>query len=73
MSWLDDFVGENGLQRPFRWAIGKLDKVDKIADKAADGASNLVDLLAGTGNILLYIGIGIAAVVILPIVLEKVL
>lgn len=71
MTFWNDFA--DGFEKPFKWAYGKLDKADKLVDKAADGAGNLVDLLGGNANILLYVGIGVLAVVVLPVVLEKIL
>ena len=75
MPFWDDFA--EGLQMPFKWAEKKFDKADKLVDKVADSAGNaaggLADLLGGNSNILLYIGIAVVAVVVLPTVLNKVL
>ena len=69
MSWLDDF-GE-GFKMPFEWAYNKAAKLDKGADKVLDGASNLLDIFTGNSNILIYLGIGIVAVAVLPTLIEK--
>jgi hypothetical protein len=63
----------DGFETPFKWVGGKFDKVDKLTDKAADGAGNLVDLIGGNSNALIYIGIAIVAVAILPTILNKTL
>ena len=69
MSWLDDF-GE-GFKMPLEWAYNKAAKLDKGADKVLDGASNLLDIFTGNSNILIYLGIGIVAVAVLPTLIEK--
>ena len=48
-------------------------KGDKLLDKATDGAGNLLDLIGGNSNTLVYIGIGIVVVAVLPVILSKVL
>jgi hypothetical protein len=67
----------DGFTMPFKWVYNQADKrfnqIDKIADKAASGADNLLDILGGNSNFLVYAGIAIVAVLILPTVLNKVL
>jgi hypothetical protein len=69
MGGLEDF-GE-GFESPFKWAYHKAEKVDRVADNALDGVGNLTqglsNLLGGlaSGNILLYLGIGIVAIVVI--------
>lgn len=69
---------------PMSWVADKFKKVDHVADSVLTGAGNAADaaggllgglnsLFSGNSNILLYVGIGIAAIVIVPIVLQKVL
>jgi hypothetical protein len=53
--------------------VGLFNKGDKLLDKATDGAGNILDLFAGNSNVLIYIGIGIVAVAVLPVILSKVL
>ena len=74
MFW-DDF--KDGFAKPFEWAYHKLDKVDKASDKVMDASTNaasgLADLLGGNSNILVYAGVALVAVIVLPKVLDKVL
>ena len=69
---------------PLSWVADKFRKVDHVADSVLTGAGNAADaasglltslnsLLSGNSNILLYAGIGIVAIVIVPIILQKVL
>ena len=71
-------------QKPFVFAYNQAGRVVNLGDKVLDAAGHvatgtggladgLSSLLAGNSNVLLYAGIGIVAVVILPIVLQKVL
>ena len=83
MGFFDDFA--EGFQKPFVWTwdhvgskvlkIGEksLDAAGNLASGAAGAAEGLASLLSGNSNILLYAGLGIVAVVVLPIVLQKVL
>jgi hypothetical protein len=71
MGFWDDFG--DGFEAPFKWGYNKLDKADKAADKALDAGNNVLDLLSGNSNTLVYIGIGIVAVAVLPTILNKVL
>jgi hypothetical protein len=74
-SFWDD-LGD-GIQMPFKWAYGKFDKVDHASDKIMDAGTNaaggLADLLSGNSNILVYAGVALVAVIVLPKVLDKVL
>ena len=67
---------------PLSWVADKFRKVDHVADSVLTGAGNAADaasglltslnsLLSGNSNILLYAGIGIVAIVIVPIILQK--
>ena len=71
-----DDLGD-GVQMPFKWAYGKLDKADRASDKIIDAGTNaaggLADLLGGNSNILVYAGVALLAVIVLPKVLDKVL
>ena len=69
---------------PMSWVADKFRRVDHVADSVLTGAGNAADaasgllggltnLLSGNSNFILYAGIGIAAIVIVPIVLKKVL
>jgi hypothetical protein len=49
------------------------DAADKTVTAATDVVGNVTDLLSGKSNILLYVGIGVLAIVVLPVVLQKVL
>lgn len=71
MGFWDDFA--DGIEKPFKWGYNKLDKADKAADKVLDAGNNVLDILNGNSNTLVYIGIGIVAVVVLPTILNKVL
>lgn len=67
MGFMEDFG--SGFIKPYEWAYHKIEKVDRVADKALDGAGNLVEGLADllNGNTLLIMG----AVTIGLIVLMK--
>jgi hypothetical protein len=74
----------DGFKRPFEWAYHKFERVDRTADHAADTADRVVDgagkaaqglgdLLSGNSNILMYAGLGIVAVVVLPKLIDRIL
>lgn len=75
MGFGSDFL--DGFEMPFKYVYNKFDKADKVADKVLDAgasaAGGLADLLSGNSSILLYLGIGIVVVTVLPTVLNKVL
>ena len=73
MGWTSDFA--EGFEKPWKWAWDKLEKTDRIADKTLDGAGNIAEGLANlfNGNTLLYIGLAVVGIVVIPIVLQKVL
>lgn len=82
MSFWND-VGY-GFGLPFVWIYNKVKKVDHMVDNAMDSTSHVVssvgsiaggigDVLSGRSNMLLYIGLGLLAVVVVPVILEKVL
>ena len=83
MGFFDDFA--TGFKMPFEWSWDHIgERVVNIADKSLDAAGNLASgaagaanglasLLSGNSNILLYAGLGIVAVVVLPVILQKVL
>lgn len=82
MAFWDDF--KDGFSKPYVWVYNKFQKVDKTADRVADTADRVVDgagkaaqglgdLLSGNSNILVYLGIGLVAVVVIPKVLDRVL
>ena len=64
---------------PFVWAYDKASKLDHTAesdtilDRGTAAASNLLDLIGGNGNVLIYLGIGLVAVIVLPKLLDMVL
>ncbi len=75
----DDFLSNHW---PMSWVANKFKKADRVADAVLDGAGNVADaagglagglnnLFSGNSNFLLYAGIGIAAIVIVPILLNK--
>ena len=72
-SFWNDFA--DGFEKPFKFVYDQGSRVvglgDKFLDAAGKAASGLGDLLSG--NSLIYIMIGVAAIVILPIVLKRVL
>jgi hypothetical protein len=81
-AWYDD-VWE-GFQKPFKFAYNQGERVVGLGDKILDAAGHaatglggaiegLGSLLSGNSNILLYLGLGIVGVIVLPKVLEKVL
>ena len=74
MFW-DDF--KDNFAKPWKWAYSKFEKSDKAADKVLDAGTNaaasLADILGGNSNILVYAGIALVAVIVLPKVLDKVL
>ena len=74
-GFFNDFA--DGFSMPFKWGYEKLKKVDKVADKSLDGAGSIAegisDILSGNSNVLIYLGIGVVAVVALPKILDKVL
>ena len=61
----------------FDKATGVAGKVVDAAGNVATGAGNIAEglgnLLSGNSNILMYIGLGIVGVVVLPVLLEKLL
>ncbi len=72
MSWDDFGTGfVDGFTAIPKWAYHKGEKIDKGADKVLDGANNLLDLFTGNSNVLIYIGIGIVAIAIVPTLIEK--
>lgn len=84
MSTSDMFNNFLSDHWPMSWVADKFRRVDHVADSVLNGAGNAADaasgllgglsnLLSGNSNFLLYAGIGIAAIVIVPIVLQKVL
>ena len=82
MGFWDDFA--EGFTMPFKYVYSKFEKIDKLADglanagvnvanAGANAAGGLADILAGNSNILLYLGIGIVAITVLPVLIEKLL
>ena len=75
MSFWSD-MGD-GFSKPWKWAYDKLDKGNKTADKVLDAGGNAADglanLFSGNSNILVYAGVALLAVIVLPKVLDKVL
>ena len=73
VSFWSDFA--DGFEKPFKFAYDQGSRVvglgDKLLDAAGNAAQGLGNLLSG--NSLIYIMIGVAAIVILPIVLKRVL
>jgi len=81
MGGFDDFL--TGFKQPFEFVydhgvkpgLGLLDKATGTAGKLLDAGGNVAtglgDLLSGNSNILLYIGLGIVGVVVLPVLLDK--
>jgi hypothetical protein len=74
----------DGLKAAGGYLWNRLKRIDRINDKLGDAAENTVsaaagavdtlgNILSGKSNILLYIGLGVIAVVVLPVVLQKVL
>lgn len=72
------------IDKPFVWIGNKLVKADHMVDNVLDGTANVIgaagsaagaldDILAGRSHILLYAGIGLVTIIVLPIVLNKVL
>ena len=65
-------------------AMSRLDRIGDVGDKALGAAGQLVggagnaaegigNFLGGNSNILLYIGVGLVAVMVLPKILDRVL
>ncbi|MDR3543856.1 MAG: hypothetical protein P4L69_23310 [Desulfosporosinus sp.] len=75
MTFLEDF-GE-GFITPFKWSYDQVakrfDQADKLTDKVVGGAGNVLDILGGNFNILVYAGIGLVAVILLPKILDRVI
>jgi hypothetical protein len=82
MGWWNDF--KDGFSKPYVWAYHKFERVDRTADHVADTADRVVDgagkaaqglgdLLSGNSNLLVYAGLGIVAVVVLPKLIDRVL
>lgn len=82
MAFWDDF--KDGFSKPYVWVYNKFQKADRTADRVADTADRVVDnagkaadglgnLLSGNSSILMYLGIGIVAVVVLPKLIDRVL
>ena len=75
-----EFIYDHGIKPSvtmFDKATGVAGKVVDAAGNVATGAGNIAsglgDLLSGNSNILMYIGLGIVGVVVLPVLLEKLL
>ena len=66
MSFWDD--AWTGFQKPFEWGYHIVDRAQSTATSLVDSASSLL-----SGNFLIYAGIGLVAVLVLPKLLEKVL
>ncbi len=82
IGFFNDF-GDNFI-KPWKWAADKFKKADRTVDHAADTADRVVDgagkaaqglgdLLSGNSSILMYLGIGLVAVVVLPKLIDRVL
>lgn len=82
MAFWDDF--SDGFMMPFNWAYDKGKKLDHFGDSLINGASSAVggaaDIIGGLGNIfsgnsniLVYCGIAIVAVIVLPKLIDKAL
>jgi hypothetical protein len=80
---LNKRVGD-GLKAGGNYIWDRLKRIDRINDKLGDAAESTVaaaagavdslgTILSGKSNVLLYIGIGDLAIVVLPVVLQKVL
>ena len=46
-------------------------RLDNIAEAATGAATNILDFFGGKSNFLIYLGIGIVAIVVVPKILEK--
>ena len=75
-----EFIYDHGIKpavNVFDKASGAAGKVADAAGNVASGAGNIAnglgDLLSGNSNILMYIGLGIVGVVVLPVLLDKLL
>ena len=82
MGFLSDFG--DGFIKPWKWAADKFQRADKTVDHAADAADRVVDaggkaaqglgdLLSGNSNVLVYLGIGIVALAVVPKLIDRVL
>lgn len=82
MGFWDDFG--TGFVMPFDWAYDKAKKVDHVGDAVLNSAGTAIggtadiiggigNVLSGNSNILVYCGIALVAVIIVPKLLDKVL
>ena len=55
----------------YNLAKNNFNRLNGVADAAAGAATNLLDFLGGNSNILVYLGIGLVAVIVLPELIEK--
>ena len=67
----------HAIERPVVWVADKIQKVDHIVDNVLDitahTTSQVDNILTGKSHFLMYLGIGVLVVVVLPIVLNKAL
>ena len=72
-NFWDDFG--DGFKKPFVWgydqANKRLNQVDKLADGAEKGAENLLNLVGGNSNLLVYAAIAVVGVIVVTTVLPK--
>lgn len=73
MAWYNDFA--DGFEKPFKFVYDQGSRVVNLGDKLLDAAGNAAQGLGNllSGNSLIYIMIGVGAIVILPIILKRVL
>lgn len=82
MAFWDDF--KDNFSKPYVWVYNKFQKADRTVDHAADTADRVVDgagkaadglgnLLSGNSNVLVYLGIGIVVLAVVPKLIDRVL
>jgi len=71
MGFLEDFG--DGFSRPFVWGYNQVEKrvtqADTISDKLVGAGGNVLDILGGNSNILVYGGILVVGLFVLNKVL----
>lgn len=72
-SLSDDYMSayNSGIKPAYDIARHNYDRINGIADAATGAADNLLDMLGGKSNVLVYLGIGLVAVIVLPKLIEK--
>ena len=67
------YAYNNGVKPAYNLVKKNYNRLDNVADAANGAATNLLDILGGNSNVLVYLAIGIVAIVVVPKLIEKAL